>query len=99
VHSTSSRRKKIIPAPTILELAYFPKENLQIALRVEHSEELAEEPQWQYGIACSWYFGNRFNIAIDYLYGDYKKNVVLDDDDDNVLKHSHTLAALISMEF
>ena len=80
-----------------VELAYFPQESLQFAFRVEHSNELSEQPQWQYGLSCSWYFSKRFNIALDYLYADFKKSSVFDDD--NALKYTHTLAAQMSIEF
>ncbi len=81
-----------------LEIAYFPRESIQIALRIEHSKELSDSPEWQYGFGTSWRVANRFNFSIDYIYGRYKNNFVFDDND-NELDNIQQVAAQLGMEF
>lgn len=56
-----------------VELAYFPFQTVQVAARIEHSEELIDEPEWQYGISGTWAPWASVTVTIDYLYGRYKK--------------------------
>ena len=67
-------------------------------MRLEYSDELADEPEWQYGMSVSWRLHRNINIAVDYLYGDYKDGFVTDDND-NELRHRNLLAAQLAIEF
>jgi hypothetical protein len=60
-----------------LELAYFPFQSVQIATRLEHSEELMDEPLWQYGVSGTWAPWPRLTVSADCLYGRYKKGLSL----------------------
>ncbi len=86
------------PSAYNFELAYFPQPHLQFAVRVEHSKELDEAPEWRYGVSISWRIGAYIGFALDYLYDEYQRGFVLDDDD-NELHHGHRVAAQLVMEF
>ncbi len=86
------------PTSYNLELAYFPRPNLQFAVRIEHSDELQDAPAWRYGVSTTWRAGKYVGVSLDYLYGKFKKGFVLDDND-NELDHSHQVAAQVVVEF
>ena len=86
------------PAAWNLELAWFPGPVYQIAVRLEHSDELADEPEWQYGVSVSWRLHKNINLLADYLYGDYKSGFV-EDDNDNELRHRNLVAAQLAIAF
>ncbi len=86
------------PSAYNLELAYFPQPHMQFAIRVEHTNELEDAPEWRYGIATSWRIGRYVGVSLDYLYGKYQRGYVLDDND-NALSRSHQLAAQLVVEF
>lgn len=77
-----------------LELAYFPIQSVQIATRVEHSEELMDEPKWQYGVSGTWAPWPNLTVSADYLYGRYKKGFVFDDFENRQLSHHFTVLQL-----
>ena len=73
-----------------LELAYFPIESVQVSVRGEHSEELEDEPAWQYGISCTFAVWKNVTVSVDYLYGRYKKKFAFDDFDNAQISHHQT---------
>lgn len=81
-----------------LEVAWFPADTLQLAMRYEGSRELAEAPEKRYGVALSWAPGKHLVFSVDYLYGRYA-SVPTDDEEDAAPEQSHTIGAQISMEF
>jgi hypothetical protein len=81
-----------------VELAWFPQPQYQIAVRLEHSDELADQPEWQYGVSVSWRIHKNINLVADYLYGDYKDGFV-EDDKDNELRHRNLIAGQLAIEF
>lgn len=70
-----------------LELAYFPFQSIQFATRIEHSEELMDEPKWQYGISGTWALWENITVSADYLYGRYKRKFTFDDFDNTQTAH------------
>ncbi len=81
-----------------IEGTYIPTDELQCSLRVEFSEELIDEPRWQFGISGTWAPVQRMTVSMDYLYGDYKKGFVLDDDD-IPLRNRHLIALQLTLGF
>ncbi len=81
-----------------IEFAYFPKETLQLSVRTEHSDELADQPSWRFGISGTWRPITRFNLSVDYLYGKFK-NGFIRDDSGNTLNYRHLIAAQLALEF
>ena len=81
-----------------LELAWFPQPSYQFAVRLEYSDELADQPEWQYGTSVSWRINKYIGVVADYLYGDYKDGFV-EDDHDNVLRHRNLIAGQLVIEF
>lgn len=81
-----------------VELAYFPLPAVQVATRLEHSEEVIDEPEWQYGISGTWAPWDNVTLSADYLYGRYKKGFVFDDFD-NAQKSHHFTALQLTVGF
>lgn len=52
-----------------LEAAWYFLENLELAARLEGSEEFAGQPQRQYGLGSSWGFHQQATLAVEYLHG------------------------------
>lgn len=80
------------------ELAFFPSEKTQIAIRLERSSELSEQPENQYGISGKWYPTGNISMSLEYLYGKYKRQFVVDDDD-NELQTRDILTGNLLFEF
>lgn len=75
-----------------IELAYFPFNFFQVAIRVEHSEKFDGNPEWQYGVSGTWAPWDSITVSADYLYGRYNKGFVLDDFDNvQTAHHLYTL--------
>ncbi len=81
-----------------IEVAYFPVDYLQFAVRLEHSSNLADEPKWQYGLAGAWRPLNNVTISLDYLYGTYKKAFAFDDREQE-LSHHHMIGSQLTVAF
>ncbi|XOV81225.1 MAG: LbtU family siderophore porin [Aestuariibacter sp.] len=79
------------------ELAYYPSENLQLAIRYEISRELIDSPHTRIGMGVRWLAFPQMSIGIDYLYGEY--NQIIEDEEEVPIDHEHVLAAQISIEF
>ena len=77
-----------------LELACFPIESFQVSVRGEHSEELEDEPEWQYGISVTWAPWESVTVSADYLYGQYKERFAFDDFDNEQISHHQTALQL-----
>ncbi|MCA9472609.1 MAG: LbtU family siderophore porin [Nitrospirales bacterium] len=86
------------PFSSNFELAYFPVNFLQFALRLEFSDELADEPKWQYGVAATWRPFNNLSVAIDYLYGTYQNDFAFDDLDNELQSH-HMIGSQLTVGF
>ncbi len=81
-----------------IELAYFPFDFVQLAGRLEFSDNLADEPRWQYGIAATWRPFDNLSVAIDYLYGKYKNEFAFDDFDNEIRSH-HMIGTQLTVGF
>jgi len=81
-----------------VELAYFPVDFLQFAVRLEFSTELADEPKWQYGVAATWRPFDNLSLSMDYLYGKYKQGFAFDDQD-NALHSHHMIGTQLTVGF
>ena len=81
-----------------LELAYFLNYDFQIAGRVEHSNELLDEPEWQSGVAITWLLGKQLLLSVDYLYGTYKTPIEIEEDEEYP-NYRNLIAAQVGFEF
>lgn len=77
-----------------VELAYFPLDAIQVSVRGEHSEELMDEPAWQYGVSITWAPWENVTVSADYLYARYKNGFVFDDFDNAQISHHQTALQL-----
>ena len=85
-------------SPACLLFSWFPRPLYLLAIRLEHSDEIADKPEWQYGVSVSWRVQRNINLLADYLYGDYKSGFV-EDDMENELRHRNLSAARLTIEF
>ena len=85
------------PSSINLELATFAIPEFLFACRIAHSDELEDAPEWEYGLTVTWLSKSRFIFSADYIYGDFEKNFVLDDDDVE-LGHHHQIAVRLAIE-
>lgn len=81
-----------------LELAYFPTNTTQLAMRFEYSDELSDEPKWQTGVAATWRPDNNVTLSLEYLYGRYQNNFAFDDND-HELNDRHLIGLQMALEF
>jgi len=86
------------PSAYNIEIAYFPTTNVQVAFRIEHTDEFSDAPHQQYGISTTWRPVDNFSISVDYLRASFKSDFVLDDDG-NELEHSNSVTAQLAMEW
>ena len=86
------------PVAYNIEFAYFPTPNFQVALRYEGSDEFSDQPTEQYGVSASWRLAERISITGEYLYGRYKNDFVIDDDD-NEFDNRDLFAMQVAIEF
>lgn len=86
------------PSASNIELAYFPKDSWQVALRYERSDGFGDAPERQYGIAWSWRPVVAANLSLEYLQARYKPGFV-QDDNENELNRRRLIAARIGIEF
>ena len=85
------------PSSTNLEFASFAVPEFLFAFRFARSNELQDSPEWEYGLSATWLSRNRFSLSADYLYGDFRRNFVVDDNDIE-LSHHHQISIRLSVE-
>ena len=85
------------------ELAYYPNDNLQLALRYEKSDELADAAKTRYGMSFRWAVAKNLTVAVDLLRARYEANgatdTVEDDANELALKQEQQVAAQITFAF
>lgn len=69
------------PFATSTELTYFFNDQLFVSGRIETSEEYADAPETQAGIALSWTPINKVSVSVEYLRGEFKSGFAETDDE------------------
>jgi hypothetical protein len=84
-----------------LEAAFFPREDVSVALRVEGSDALVDAPSRRAGVALAWRMTERASLAFDYLHGvfRYAEDHAGEDDAGRELKRVTQVAARFSFAF
>lgn len=80
------------------ELAVNANPKLDIAFRVEGSQELAGFPTTQYGLATNLSLHPRATLTFELLRGKFTNNLAIDDDD-NPFNNVTTVGAQLSVAF
>ncbi len=80
------------------ELAYFPTYFTQLAVRMEQSDEFADQPRRQYGISGTWRFSKNVTVSAEYLHAEYKDDYILKANSED-LDDRDLIAAQLSIEF
>ncbi len=81
-----------------LELGLFPHQRFDLALRIEGSRELEDEPHLQYGAAVTVLLHRYVTLTLEYLHGRYDDDLATDDDD-NPLEDVNRFGAQLSVAF
>jgi hypothetical protein len=84
------------------EVVYFlPQSGINLALRIEQSRELEDEPEYRYGAAITWYLDKRANLTVEYLRAQYSTDsFTIDHDEDEVsIQYVNTMSAKVSIVF
>ena len=76
----------------------FGDEEFELALRVEGSNELEDEPHLRYGIAANWRISECAALTLEYLHGKFKGELATNDDDEPY-NHVDSVAAMLTLEF
>jgi hypothetical protein len=90
------------PSSSNIEIAFFPFDNLQLAMRYEKSNEFEEQPEKRMGVSLTWQPINNLTLVVDTLTGDYKNfHLPIDEEDEPepILKDQHTFALQLFYEF
>ena len=86
-----------------VELAHYPSENVQLALRYEISDELVDGAKTRYGISFRWAVAKNLTVAMDLLRAQYETNGATDavegDAIELALKQDQQVAAQITFAF
>jgi hypothetical protein len=85
------------PGAWNVELASFPRADVQLALRLEGSSELEGAPRYQGGIALGWRFTNISSLTLEYLHGAFKRGLA-EDSRERDLDKVHQIGAQLSIE-
>lgn len=70
------------PSSVNVEFAYYPEPDIQLAARLERSDEVEEGPAQRSGFAATFVFQESMTLSIEYLHGSFDDNFVVDDNDD-----------------
>jgi hypothetical protein len=76
---------------------YFAHSNIEIALRIENSRELADVPTQRFGISLTNYVDHRASFTIEYLHGRFGKHAIFSDEDES-LDHVDFFGAKVDVE-
>ncbi|MGH8581525.1 MAG: LbtU family siderophore porin [Gammaproteobacteria bacterium] len=79
------------------EFAYAIRSDLEVALRLEGSQELEDAPGFRTGIAWTWRIAPQASMTVEYLHGFYEG--ALATRDERPLQTSDRLAAILSVAF
>jgi hypothetical protein len=66
-----------------VEFAHVINSSFEVALRMEGSDELEDEPEFQVGVAATWRAGRHTSVTVEYLRGQFKDGLATNDDDES----------------
>lgn len=69
------------PSAWNIEAAWYPSMSTELAIRFERAREIPEEPEKVSGIEFTWRPANRVSLTVEYLWLEYRKDFVFDDND------------------
>jgi hypothetical protein len=82
-----------------LEAASDLSETVEIALRIEGSRDLAEQPELQYGASISWSPYPHVSLSLEYLRGEYDRCFAAVDDTGSPIASRNLLSSRLAIEF
>lgn len=82
-----------------LELAYYPRPNFELALRLEGCRELTEQPERQYGAAVSWSPRPQLSLTLEYLRGEFDKTFAAVDKSEQPQNWRDLITTRLALDF
>ncbi|MET0052945.1 MAG: hypothetical protein ABW095_17945, partial [Candidatus Thiodiazotropha sp.] len=85
-----------------LEFSYFPPAmDFDVALRLEMSRELEDQPEVQYGVATTWYLNRQIIVMLEYLHGRFRTETDVTEREESFseIQRVNSLNAKLSIEF
>jgi hypothetical protein len=79
-----------------LEFAYYPQNDLEIALRHERSKEFQDAVHWKTGIGTTWHATKNIYLSLEYLHGRFEHGA-LEDSEEPEPRTLHQFGARISI--
>jgi hypothetical protein len=64
-----------------LELAYYPKSDLELAVRYEGSKEFKDAPKFKAGIGATWHAAKNIYLSLEYLHGKFEDGALEDSEE------------------
>lgn len=80
-----------------VELAYFPQDALELAVRLEGSQELQDAPRTQGGISAAWRVMKNAYLRIEYLHGAFERGLA-NDPNEMGLDRVHQIGAQLTLQ-
>jgi len=77
---------------------FYPGTNFEISFRIEGSQELEDEPRYQFGPAITWRTGKNASITVEYLHGEFEDELATTENDDPY-DHVDRVGAILSVAF
>ena len=56
-----------------LELAYYPRNDLELAFRYERSKEFEDGPTYKIGFGATWHASKHVYVSLEYLHGKFRR--------------------------
>lgn len=86
------------PSAWNTEVVLYVLENVDLAFRIEGSDELEDAPALRGGVAVTWLVHDKATVTLEALRGRFKKEFVTDDED-NAFETSDTIALQLLLAF
>jgi len=79
-----------------IEFAYYPKNDLELALRYEGSKEFENAPHFKGGVGATWHATKNIYLSLEYLQGKFHRGLS-EDSEEPELRTLHQFGARISI--
>jgi hypothetical protein len=79
-----------------IEFAYYPRNDLELALRYEGSKEFENAPHFKAGIGTTWHATKNIYLSLEYLHGKFERGA-LEDSEEPEPRTLHQFGARISI--
>ncbi len=82
-----------------IETAFSPRDDIELALRVEGSRDFFGFPELQYGADVSWSIVDNLTLSLEYLRGEFDADFAETDEAGNPIERRDLVTAQLALEF